>query len=71
MGTPMFIEVLFPTAKIHKQPKCPHKQMDKENVMLVVHACNPSYLEGGGRRIMSSRSAGAKLARLYLKTKYK
>jgi hypothetical protein len=34
-----------------------------------VHACNPSYLGGIGRRIMSSRPTGAKLSRLYLRNK--
>jgi hypothetical protein len=28
-----------------------------------MHICNPSYSEGGGRRITSSRPAQAKLAR--------
>jgi hypothetical protein len=35
----------------------------------VVHASNPSYLEGRGRRITSLRSAWAKLGRLCLKNK--
>jgi hypothetical protein len=38
---------------------------------MVADACNPSYLEGRGRRITSSRPAWAKLARPYLKTKCK
>jgi hypothetical protein len=36
---------------------------------LVVHVCNPSFLEG--KRIMSSRSIQAKLVGLYLKNKTK
>jgi hypothetical protein len=38
---------------------------------VVVHACNPSYLERGGRRTVGLRPAQAKLARHFLKTKYK
>jgi hypothetical protein len=33
----------------------------------MVSACNPSYLEGRGRRILSSRSVRAKLTRPYFK----
>jgi hypothetical protein len=35
----------------------------------VAHACNPSYLGGGGRRILSLRTAQTKLVRPYLKNK--
>jgi hypothetical protein len=36
---------------------------------MVTHACNPSYSTDRDRRIMSSRSAQAKLVRPYLKNK--
>jgi hypothetical protein len=38
---------------------------------MVVNTCNPSYLEGRGRRLLSSKSAQAKLARFYLKNQIK
>jgi hypothetical protein len=34
---------------------------------MVVHACNPSHLEGGGRRIENLRLAWTKLARPYIR----
>jgi hypothetical protein len=36
---------------------------------MVVHAHNPSYLEGGGRRSVSLKTAQAKLSRPNLKNK--
>jgi hypothetical protein len=37
----------------------------------VVHACNPSYLGGGGRRISTSRLAQTQLMKPCLKKKKK
>jgi hypothetical protein len=42
---------------------------DKEKPGMMVHACNPGYLGGRSRRILSSRPARAKLVRPYLKNK--
>jgi hypothetical protein len=36
---------------------------------VVVHACHPSYTRGGDKRMVSSRTAQAKLARPCLKDK--
>jgi hypothetical protein len=46
-----------------------YREMAKNTVLLgmVVHTYNPSYSGGEGKRIMSSRSAWAKLARSYLR----
>jgi hypothetical protein len=38
---------------------------------IVVHTCNPSYLGGRDRRIVSLRPTLAKFARPYLKNKIK
>jgi hypothetical protein len=38
---------------------------------MVIHTCNLSYSGDGGRKILSLKPAGGKLARLILKLKYK
>jgi hypothetical protein len=40
---------------------CTVKVLLELELSVLTHACNPSYLGGGGRRIVSSRPAPAKL----------
>jgi hypothetical protein len=44
---------------------------DQKKMDVVVHACNPSYLGGRGRKISNLRPACAKVTRPYLKNKIK
>jgi hypothetical protein len=55
--------------KCHNVPPTQYNKKKINQLSVVVHGYNPSYLGGRGRRILSSRPAWAKLVVHFLKSK--